>query len=91
MGARASFVLRRHRLGGGGGFRNVQILRNGNQIANDTVTGADGLGQVVTTITRMTAGQYVEVQLRQNSGGDVGTALCSGNACPSLAMAWIGP
>jgi hypothetical protein len=75
----------------GTGSRTLRIDRNGAQIALNTVPATSGPSQVVATITRMNAGEYVELLVHQDSGASVATTVCSGNSCPSLAIAWIGP
>jgi hypothetical protein len=75
----------------GAGSRTVRIDRSGAQVAASTLPGAGGPSQVVATITRMNAGEYVELIVHQDSGASVGTTVCSGNSCPSLAIAWVGP
>jgi hypothetical protein len=75
----------------GAGSRTLRIDRNGAQIAVNTVPATSGPSQVVATITRMNTAEYVELLVHQDSGAGVGTAVCAGNSCPSLAIAWIGP
>jgi hypothetical protein len=75
----------------GTGSRTLRVDRNGAQIALDTVPATSGPSQVVATITRMNAGEYVELLVNQDSGASIATTVCSGNSCPSLAIAWIGP
>jgi hypothetical protein len=75
----------------GTGSRTLRIDRGGVQIALDTVPATGGTSQVVATVTRMSAGEYVELIVHQDSGASVGTTVCSGNSCPSLAIAWVGP
>jgi hypothetical protein len=75
----------------GTGSRTLRIDRSGAQIALNTVPATGGPGQVVATITRMNAGEYVELVVHQDSGAGAGTTVCAGNSCPSLAIAWVGP
>jgi hypothetical protein len=50
-----------------------------------------GAAQIVTTIARLNGGDFVELEVVQNSGETVTTAFCTGGNCASFSMAWIGP
>lgn len=48
---------------------------------------------VVSTLTRLAAGDYVELRVSQDGSGTVQILNCTGagNRCPVLSMHWVGP
>jgi hypothetical protein len=80
--------------GNGTGERHLNIERNGTtEIAHvSQIPWAAGPVQSLTTVTRLSAGDFVTLRGAQDSGGalDVGGGGAQ-EFSPELAMAWIGP
>jgi hypothetical protein len=76
------------------GAREVAIHKNGGTIVARTVATTDPAGntteQTITALLDLTAGDYVEVKLRQNSGGPL-DVFSAPQYSPEFAMVWIGP
>lgn len=76
------------------GAREVRIERNSTApIATElAITAGTGVltVQSVMTVTRLSAGDFVNLNVTQYSGGDLGLVTFP-ESSPELAMAWIGP
>jgi hypothetical protein len=73
------------------GSRVFQILKNGtDRLVSDTVLPPDE-DDVVSTLAQLSAGEYVELFVKQSSGGPLNVACCPAGTTPVLVMHWIGP
>lgn len=78
------------------GFRNISIERNDTTvIAMDQAppAGTSSTIQSIPTVTRLSAGDFVTLEVQQNSGGNLSVLPPSAGfeGTAELAMAWIGP
>jgi hypothetical protein len=75
------------------GAREIAIVRNGTAIIlRDVVQPAAGGNtseQAVSTVTSLSSGDYVEVKLRQNSGGTL-QIFSGAEYTPEFALAYVG-
>jgi hypothetical protein len=75
------------------GQREIAVVRNGSAIIlRDVVnasTGGSTTEQAASTVTSLESGDYVEVKVRQNSGGGV-EILSAAEFSPEFALAYIG-
>jgi len=71
----------------GADTRSLWIALTGNQIARVGVQNVEDME--VSTITRMSVGDYVELKVRQNSAGSVDVTL-TGTRSPIFAAAYLG-
>jgi hypothetical protein len=77
------------------GFRSLYLQRNGTTLLADETeeagsAPAGAVSQIVSTEVRLTAGQYVEAEVFQNSGG-TRSILSLPEASPEFSMTWVAP
>jgi hypothetical protein len=72
------------------GTRIFQIQKNGtNILVSDTIAGSVDGDAVISALARLQAGEYVELSVKQTSGGSLNLAF--GTATPLLSMHRVGP
>jgi hypothetical protein len=74
------------------GFRVAQIWRNGSTIlvSDNVVPNADD-DHVLSTLARLSAGDYVELKVNQNSGAPLLLSTGPQGQSPLLTMHWVAP
>jgi len=76
------------------GARELAINRNGSTIIARTVSAPspspNTTEQSITTLANLAAGDFVEVKLRQNSGGSL-TVFTAPEFSPEFSMVWVSP
>jgi hypothetical protein len=77
------------------GFRSMYLERNGNVLLADETEEAGSapggaVSQSLSTVVRLTAGQYVQAEVFQNSGGNR-SILSLPEASPYFSMTWLAP
>ena len=76
------------------GARELAINKNGSTIIARTVSAPspapNTTEQSITTLANLAAGDFVEVKLRQNSGGSL-TVFTAPEFSPEFSMVWVSP
>jgi len=71
------------------GRRDCRLLVNGTGVASSVVPAENvGVAQSVSLVTPLALGDYVELQIRQSSGGNL--SAIAGALGPKLVACWIG-
>ena len=74
------------------GSRIAQIWQNGSTLLiSDSVAPNQDEDHVLSTIARLSAGDYVELRVQQTSGGDLLLAFGPQGQGPLLTMNWVAP